>query len=76
MTFEAITRHPVDHEPVDAPAPTPTSSTSRWPRRSTCCSSRRPPRTSSASSPSGIADDFLSRPLPGDHARPCSWRRP
>ena len=41
-------------------APTPTSSTSRSPPTQRCCSSRRRPRTSSASSPRGIADDFLS----------------
>ena len=41
-------------------ARTPKSSTSRWPRPSTCCSSRRPRPTSSESSPTVIADDFLS----------------
>ena len=43
-----------------SPAPTPTSSTSRWPRLPICCWSRRRPRTSIGKFANGIADDFLS----------------
>ena len=46
-------------------APTPTSSTSRSPRRSTCCSWRRPRPTSSASSPTGS---------PTTSSRRSTWR--
>ena len=52
VTLEAITRHPVVTT-SGPPAPTPTSSTSRSPRPSTCCWWPRPRRTSSASSPAG-----------------------
>ena len=51
---------PRAHRASSSPARTPTSSTSRSRRASTCCWSRRRRPTSSASSPNGIADDFLT----------------